>query len=227
MAPFSVTPMAPTGRLMPGKAPAANSTALVDDVLDRLDPAAGELSDRLRGRRTEHLLVAAEAQPDVLGRREALLLKQPLDALADGDEAGPCRRGPRGPRHRAVDDLGAEGRVLPWGASVVDGDDVEVGQQHHRRVVALPGPVEEQAWVWMRVSSSLAWQAGDLRRQARRRRSRTQRCRRGPGRGRRRWGCGPAPAAWPRPGRRSRRQRSVLQTRRESSSSRPRTWALR
>ena len=49
--PFSVTPIAPTGGLMPGERVARDRAALVDHE-PRLDPAAGELGDGLEGRRT-------------------------------------------------------------------------------------------------------------------------------------------------------------------------------
>ena len=86
------------GRLDAGERLARDRAALVDHE-PRLDPAAGELGDRLAGRRTEDLLVGAEAEPDVLGRGEAVGragARRPRRSR----RGSPCRRGCRAPRPR-------------------------------------------------------------------------------------------------------------------------------
>ena len=104
--------------------------------------AAYQLRDRGRRGLPEDLLVAAERQPDVLRRRD-VALQQPLDRLADADEAALVVEGAAAP-DPAVDDVGAERGVLP-GCLLVDGDHVEVRHQHDRPVGGAAAPVEEQA----------------------------------------------------------------------------------
>ena len=112
--PFSETPMTPSGGCDPGEGLVRDGAALVEHE-PRRDAARAELLDR-RGRvRARHLLARAEGQPDVAGRHE-VLGQQPLDGRADPDQRALVVERPAAP-DRAVVDLGAEGRVLPRGAT--------------------------------------------------------------------------------------------------------------
>ena len=132
------------GRLHPGEGAARDRAALVDDE-PRRDPAPAEHLDRLDGGGAADLLVAAEGQPDVLGRRVAGL-EQRLDGLADRRDAALVVEGAATPDRRsggAVVDLGAERVVLPRCLGI-DRHDVEVGHQHDRPLGARAGPAEEE-----------------------------------------------------------------------------------
>ena len=123
-----------------GEGVVRDRAALVDDE-PRPDAAACELLDRLLGRRTEHLLVAAEREPDVLGRRE-VALEQGLDRLADPDQAALVVEGAAAP-DLAVDDRAAERRRAARSPST--GTTSRWAISTTGRVGARAGPVEEQA----------------------------------------------------------------------------------
>ena len=124
-----------------GEGVVRDRAALVDDEPGS-DAALAELGDRQRRRVAEDLLVAAEGEPEVLRGGEPVV-EELLDGLADRHQ-GPLVVERAAPPDGAVVDLGAEGRVLP-GCLILDGDDVEVGHQHDRAVVARSCPAEQQA----------------------------------------------------------------------------------
>ena len=203
--------------LDPGERVARDRAALVDHE-PRLDPAAGELGDGLEGRRTAHLLVGAEAEPHVLGRGESLL-QQPLDGLADRDDAALVVEGAAAP-HRPVVDLGGERAGAATGPSRRRGP--RRGAPSGRRAAPPTCRPSGRGGRGCRPGSAPGRRTGGgTAARARRGRRRTPRCRRWPGCGRRRSGCGPGPGAWPR------HRRSRGQTRSATSSSRPRTPAFR
>ncbi len=115
-------------------------------------------SDR---RRAGDLLVAAEGQPDVLGRRE-VLLQQGLDRLADRDQLTLVVEGARGPRSRR---RGSRRRTA--GAATArpssTGTTSRCAISTTGRSALAPAQWNSRPWVSIRVSSSRACSSGNCR----------------------------------------------------------------
>ena len=168
--PFSVTPMTATGTPMPGNAPVRHGAALVEDEPGP-DAAPGQLLDREPRGRAGDLLVAAEREPDVLGRLEAVG-EQPLHGLADADQAALVVEGAATP-DLAVDDLGAEGGALPRRASRRPAPRRGAPSARPACVAARPRQWKSRAWVWIRVSSRRSCTSGNWRASSSRKASKT------------------------------------------------------
>ena len=216
--PFSVTPIAPTGGLMPGNASPAiappSSITNHGSTPRRVSSATASGADVPLTSSSEPKLSQtswAGVKPSSSRRSTAseMATRQPLSSRVPRPQTAPswisaenggCRQGAprrRGPRRGGPSARPAARRRRPPSGRA--GRGCRPGSARGRRTGA--------------------GRAARARRGTRRR----PRCRRRPSRGRRRWGCAPGSAAFDR--------RVVTrhgpQTRRETSSSRPRTPALR
>ena len=124
----------------PWQCPVDDRAPLVEHE-PRLDTPLAQQGHGLLGRVARHLFGAAERQPDVAPRRDALV-EQLLHRAADRDERALAVERAATP-DMPLGDLGREGRAGPR-RLVPHGDDVEVRHEDHRLLARPAGPAHEQ-----------------------------------------------------------------------------------